>query len=53
MDKEFSTGIKKEDSFTNGAQGNFFIAKFYVMLLPLVCHIIASFLLYLFISKLL
>ncbi|MCF6439157.1 hypothetical protein L1077_06935 [Pseudoalteromonas luteoviolacea] len=52
MDDEFSAGIKKESGFTNGAEGNFFIAKFYVMLLPLVCHVIASFVLYLVASKL-
>ncbi|KID56080.1 hypothetical protein JF50_17425 [Pseudoalteromonas luteoviolacea] len=52
MDKEFSIGMKQEGGFTNGAQGNFFIAKFYVMLLPIVCHLIASFLLYLLLSKL-
>ncbi|KZN44471.1 hypothetical protein [Pseudoalteromonas luteoviolacea] len=52
MDAEFSAGVKKESGFKNGAEGNFFIAKFYVMLLPLACHGIASFLLYLVASKL-
>ncbi|MDK1288292.1 hypothetical protein [Pseudoalteromonas umbrosa] len=52
MDAEFSSGIKKESGFTNGAEGNFFIAKFYIMLLPLACHAITSFLLYLVVSKL-
>lgn len=51
MKADFSTDVEGRKGFNNGVHGNFFMGMVYVLMLPVFCNLLITFVLYLLVQK--